>query len=68
MSHDIRLDRANEGFHLQAASVMGMLWLQTHFTNHDWEAIADGEATLSEPDAVKVANDADYAGLKILFR
>ena len=68
MSHDIRLDRANDGFSLQAASVMGMLWLQTHFTNQDWEAIAEGEATLSEHDAVKVANDADFAGLKILFR
>ena len=47
---------------------MGMLWLQTHFTNQDWEAISEGAATLSEPDALKVANDADYAGLKILFR
>lgn len=68
MSHDIRLNRAIDGIKLQAASVVGMLWLQTHFTNQDWEAIADGSATLSEPDAVKVANDADFAGLKILFR
>ena len=68
MSHDIRLNRANDGFSLQAASVVGMLWLQTHFTNQDWEAISDGSATLSEPDALKVANDADFAGLKILFR
>ena len=44
-----------------------MLWLQTHFTNEDWEAFATGETLLSEGDAVKVANDADYAGLKILF-
>ena len=68
MSHDIRLDRSNDGYSLQPASVMGMLWLQTHFTNQDWDAIAGGQATLSEPDAVKVANDADFAGLKILFR
>jgi hypothetical protein len=45
-----------------------MLWLQTHFTNHDWVAIADGTALLNEADATKLANDADYAGLKILFR
>ena len=44
-----------------------MLWLQTHFTNQDWHALSIGEALLSETDAVKVANDADYAGLKILF-
>jgi hypothetical protein len=44
-----------------------MLWLQTHFTNQDWVAIADGTALLSDSDATKLANDADYAGLKILF-
>ena len=46
---------------------MPVCTLQTHFKNEDWEAFATGEALLSEPDAVKVANDADYAGSRILF-
>ena len=44
-----------------------MLWLQTHFTNEDWVALADGTAILSDSDATRLANDADCAGLKILF-
>ena len=44
-----------------------MLWLQTHFLDEDWIALADGTAVLSETDATKLASDADYAGLKILF-
>lgn len=67
MSHDIRLNRSWKGVHVKPQSAIGMLWLQTHFTNQDWIAIADGTALLSEPDATKLANDADYAGLKILF-
>lgn len=67
MAHDIRLNRSWQGVYIKPQSVLGMLWLQTHFTNQDWHALSIGEALLSETDAVKVANDADYAGLKILF-
>jgi len=44
-----------------------MLWLQTHFTSEDWVAIADGTALLNNTDATRLANDADCAGLTILF-
>ena len=67
MSHDIRLNRSWQGVYVKPESAIGMLWLQTHFTTEDWKAFADGDALLSESDAIKVANDADSAGLKILF-
>ena len=44
-----------------------MLWLQTHFTSEDWVALSDGTALLNNTDATRLANDADCAGLKILF-
>ena len=44
-----------------------MLWLQTHFTSHDWPALAEGNAIVQPDDAAKIANDADQAGLAILF-
>ena len=68
MPHDIRLNRSWQGVYVKPESAAGMLWLQTHFTTEDWEAFATGEALLSEPDAIKISTDADYAGLKILFR
>ena len=67
MSHDIRLNRSWKGVYVKPQSAIGMLWLQTHFIDEDWVAIADGTAVLSESDATKLANDADCAGLKILF-
>ncbi len=67
MSHDIRFNRSWQGVYVKPQSAVGMLWLQIHFTSVDWVAIADGTATLSEADATRLANDADSAGLKILF-
>jgi len=67
VTHDIRFNRSWQGVYLKPQSAVGMLWLQTHFTSEDWLAIADGTALLNNNDATRLANDADCAGLKILF-
>ena len=42
-----------------------MLWLQTHFEDEQWEALAESRVTVSELDAKLLCTDADLAGLKV---
>ena len=46
-------------------SVHGMLWLQTHFTQDDWEALSDGRAALSQESVDELLVDARSAGLNV---
>ena len=62
---DIWLIDTAEGTQLRPESVHGMLWLQTHFEDAHWEAIASKEVRLSKKDAEFLSNDAEEAGIKI---
>ena len=42
-----------------------MLWLQTHFEDEQWEALANGTVIVSEENAKLLFEDASDAGLKI---
>ena len=46
-------------------SAHGMLWLQTHFTQDDWEALSDGRAALSQKSVDELLVDARSAGLNV---
>ena len=46
-------------------SIHGMLWLQTHFENDQWEALSDNKVTISETDSVLIIEDANLAGVEI---
>ncbi len=48
-------------------SIHGILWLQTHFEDEQWEALAENRVTISELDAKLLCKDADLAGLKIEY-
>ena len=50
---------------LQARSALGMLWLQTHFENDQWEAISNSTVILSEENSKLLIEDASNAGLNI---
>ena len=50
---------------ISPTSVHGMLWLQTHFDNDQWEAISENRVLLSDSDAKLLIEDADLAGVKI---
>ncbi len=52
---------------LTPKSVHGMLWLQTHFEELQWEALSDGRVMLSKEDAISLKNDAELAGVKIEY-
>jgi len=47
------------------SSVHGMLWLQNHFEDEQWEALSESRVTISEIDAKYLCQDAYLAGLKV---
>ena len=50
---------------LKPTSVIGMLWLQTHFDNEQWESISNNEVIISKDSSELLVKDAASAGLKI---
>ena len=50
---------------LQPKSAIGMLWLQTHFENDQWEALANSAVTISAENSKLLIEDASNAGLEI---
>jgi len=50
---------------LKPMSVIGMLWLQTHFENDQWEALSNNEVIISKENSELLIKDAIKAGLNI---
>ena len=55
----------NSNKYIKPISVHGMLWLQTHFENEHWEALADNRVILSEIDSKFLIQDANAAGISV---
>ena len=64
---DIWLIDTQEGTQLRPESIHGMLWLQTHFEDAHWDAIASKQVILSSLDAKNLTDDAKEAGLSINY-
>ena len=50
---------------LQPQTAIGMLWLQTHFENDQWEALSNSTVIISEENSKLLIEDATNAGLNI---
>ena len=50
---------------LKPLSIHGMLWLQTHFENDQWEALSNNKVIISEIDSELLIEDASLAGVRI---
>ena len=50
---------------LQPQTAIGMLWLQTHFDNDQWEALSNSTVIISEENSKLLIEDATNAGLNI---
>ena len=50
---------------LKPTSVLGMLWLQTHFENDQWEALSNNAVIISKENSDLLVEDATLAGIKI---
>ena len=55
----------NSNKSLKPTSVIGMLWLQTHFDNEQWEALSDNKVIISKENSELLIKDATSAGLSI---
>ena len=52
---------------IKPKTASGMLWLQTHFNDCDWESLARGDAGLDVKHADMMSQDANRAGLHIYY-
>ena len=50
---------------LKPLTIHGMLWLQTHFENDQWEALSHNKVIISEIDSKLLIEDANLAGIRI---
>ena len=55
----------NSNKSLKPTSVIGMLWLQTHFEDNQWEALSNNQVIISKENSKLLVKDATSAGLKI---
>ena len=55
----------NSNKSLQPKSAIGMLWLQTHFENDQWEALSNSTVIISEENSQLLIADATKAGINI---
>ena len=60
----ITIDK-NSNKSLQPKSANGMLWLQTHFEDDQWEALSNSTVIISEENSQLLIEDATNAGLDI---
>ena len=45
----------------------GMIWLQTHFDQNEWDSLAASQVTISVSDAEMLMDDARGIGLNVYF-
>ena len=62
---DISLSEKRNGTQIEAKSVHGILWLQTHFESDHWESISNGLVIIPSKDAQFLSKDAAKAGLNV---
>lgn len=62
---DLALAGLQRGVRLLPCSVLGLLWLQTHFEDRYWEPLASGRARLDRASAEQLGSEAEAAGLRV---
>jgi len=63
---DLSLTAFGDSYQLQPRSVIGMLWLQTHFETSSWDLICIGAVRLKAESCNALCRDAEAAGLNVL--
>ena len=64
---DISLSGKRNGAQIEPKSVLGILWLQTHFESKHWELISNGLVLIPIKDANMLSEDATNAGINVNF-
>ena len=50
---------------IQPKTAVGMLWLQTHFDNNQWDALSNSTVIISDDNSKLLIEDATNAGINI---
>jgi hypothetical protein len=64
---DIHVVTLREKVIIAPRSVVGMLWLQMHFTEEEWEVLSQGSFVLSRANATQMVMDAQEAEINVSF-
>jgi hypothetical protein len=64
---DIHVVTLREKVIIAPRSVLGMLWLQLHFEDEEWEVLSQGSFLLSRACATAMVMDAQEAELNVTF-
>jgi len=62
---DLAVINSGQSLSLQPRSVLGLLWLQTHFEASSWDLICSGQARLRVETRDALCRDAEAAGLTL---
>jgi DNA-binding transcriptional LysR family regulator len=62
---DLSLTAKGDSYQLMPRSVLGMLWLQTHFETSTWDLICSGAVRLKVQSCDRLCRDAVDAGLGV---
>ena len=63
---DLSLLAQGDSYQLMPQSVLGMLWLQTHFETSTWDLICAGAVRLKAASCDSLCRDASSAGLNVV--
>ena len=67
MKHDIELSQLAGDYVITPLSMAGMMWLQLHFPEDEWDWLCHGASCLSPTCAAQLTIDAQDAGLIVLL-
>ena len=62
---DICLVKSEKNVQLCPKTILGMLWLQTHFEPAHWEALASSQVQIPMNSIDALMEDANSAGIKL---
>ena len=64
---DIQLVNVIDKIFVVPQSVLGVLWLQTHFGDEHWDDLTNGAVILQPHNAAMLVIDAESGGLKVKY-
>ena len=62
---DLSIEQVDSLFSVRAVSVLGLFWLQAHFSVDEWDDLLGGRAVFSQPCIAALLSDACGAGLDV---
>ena len=65
LTTDITLTPLGDSYRINAETVHGVLWLQTHVESSSWDLICGGKVRLTAESCRSLQVDAQQAGLQV---